>query len=168
MFRSFIIGLAALGLAVAGAPDRAKADNSDLAAGAIFGALLGGLLVATIDDNDNDDRYRGGSYRGGHSHGYYKAYDPPRRYYDYGPRRDVHVYHHRPGRYDGRRYERLRSDREWRHERRHDRREARRDRREDRREARRYDRGGDWYERYDRGARYREDTVRLRRLDLLN
>ncbi len=178
MFRTLIIGLTALGLAAAGAPDRAKADNSDLAAGAIFGALLGGVLVATIDNDRKRDR---GYYYDGRRPAYYA---PPPRYYGnrpyYGDRyrhgRDVHVYHHRAPAYQNRRYAPVYAprksyrDRDWRHDRRHDRREVRHDRRYDRREAR-HDRREWRQDRRDRNARnaaaLRRD-VQLRRAGLLN
>ena len=161
MFKSIIVGLTVLGLAAA-APDRAKADNADVAAGAIFGALLGGVLIATIVDDDNDGRRRhsgyydrGPRYDGYYNRGYrdyrhtrhYKAYNPPRRYdrrYEprryyapsYSQNRVVHV--HRDYRGDARR-----DRREWRR----DLRESRQDRRRDRREVR-YDRRDDrWRQR---------------------
>ena len=115
MFRQFLAGMAALALVAVAAPERAKADNADLAVGAIFGALLGGVLVAVIDDDDDDKGYRNKKvyreknvyygrphYGGGHNHhrrhvhnghrrhhGHYRHHDTRKRYGHHNTRRYV-------------------------------------------------------------------------------
>ena len=82
MFKSLIAGVAALGLVLTAAPERAKADGNDVLRGVIAGAIILGTIAA-LDDHYDRKRYRR------HSHSHKHVYVKPR----YG-HRSHHVYRH--------------------------------------------------------------------------
>ncbi|QIE55876.1 hypothetical protein G5B40_10710 [Pikeienuella piscinae] len=79
MFRSFIAGAAALGLAVAAQPNEAKADNAILG-GVLIGAVLGGTVAAIAESNHRRE---------------YHAPPPPRVYHTRRPARGYYGHVHR-------------------------------------------------------------------------
>ena len=96
MFRTMIAAAAVLTLAIGVAPPQAKADDRDIAAGAIIGAIVGGSIAAI-----SNSRHRGGGAA------YYEprprvVYVQPRpRYHRRAPTR-VYVYDRGHGRGYGR------------------------------------------------------------------
>ena len=105
MFRSLMAALTALTVGFAAAPDQAKADETDLAVGLVFGAILGGTLAVLADGSDND------KYRSDRHHDRRVYHSPPPRYYGHRtPGRQVYYgsdrYRHDHRKvYDGRRYQ---------------------------------------------------------------
>lgn len=160
MFRSLVAAALALTVSFAATPDRAKADDGNIAAGVIFGAIIGGTIAVLADRDGKKD------YRHSHSSGNRVYHRPQPRYY--GHRHDRRYYKDRRDYRAERRYYKDRRD--YRADRRFDRREERRidrkvdrrveqrlDRREDRRVERKVER------RLDRKAERREDRFKRER-----
>lgn len=118
MFKSFITGAVALGLAFGATPNAAKANDA-IIGGVLIGAILGGAVAAIAESSHRSDTYQPrpsrGYYaprpsRGYHGHGYRRPVVVERRVYRSPPPRVVYReryrsgYHGRPARGHGYHY----------------------------------------------------------------